>query len=337
MRILTTALAVLAMLSASIVAHAADPVKLRLGHWLPPAHPLQKLGFEKWAKSVEAASKGSIKIDIYPAMQLGHALDHYDMARDGIADITWINPGYQPGRFPVIAAGELPFITDNAKAASKALDAWYRPYAAKEMKDVKFCLVHFHDPGTLHSKKPIRVPADIKGMKVRPGNATMGKFIRQLGGANVKVSAPEARDALERGVADAITFPWNSIIVLGISKVVDHHLDLSLYSTTLSLVINKAAYNKLSKDGKAAIDSHCTSEWAEKFSEGWADNEASGREAIAKLGHKIVKIKDDEQKKWMEASKTLYTQWVDSVKKKGLPAEKMLTDLQEALKKSSDK
>ena len=29
------------------------------------------------------------------------------MARDGIADLTYVNPGYQPGRFPVIAAGEL--------------------------------------------------------------------------------------------------------------------------------------------------------------------------------------------------------------------------------------
>ncbi len=332
-------LAAITLLVASVLSFGAQAgaVKLRLGHWLPPAHPLQKLGFEKWAKSVEEASKGTIKIDIYPAMQLGHAVDHYDMARDGIADITWINPGYQTGRFPVIAAGELPFITDNAKAASKALDAWYRPYAEKEMKDVKFCLVHFHDPGTLHSKKAIRVPADVKGLKVRPGNATMGKFIRQLGGANVKVSAPEARDALERGVADAITFPWNSVIVLGISKAVDHHLDMSLYSTTLSLVINKAAYNKLPKDGKAAIDSHCTSEWAEKFSAGWADNEASGREAIAKLGHKIIKISDDEKKKWQEAAKPLYASWKESVKKKKLPAEKMLKELQDALAKTSSK
>lgn len=336
MRILLAAITILVAGLVSFGAQA-DAVKLRLGHWLPPAHPLQKLGFEKWAKSVEEASKGSIKIEIYPAMQLGHAVDHYDMARDGIADITWINPGYQPGRFPVISAGELPFITDNAKAASKALDAWYRPYAAKEMKDVKFCLVHFHDPGTLHSKKEIRVPADVKGLKVRPGNATMGKFVRQLGGANVKVSAPEARDALERGVADAITFPWNSVIVLGISKAVDHHLDMSLYSTTLSLVINKAAYNKLSKDGKAAIDSHCTSEWAEKFSAGWADNEASGREAIAKLGHKITKISADEKKKWEEAAKPLYTAWKDAVKKKKLPADKMLSELQEALAKTSSK
>ena len=46
----------------------------------------------------------------FPSQQLGKAFDHYDMARDGIADFTYVNPGYQPGRFPIIAAGELPFL-----------------------------------------------------------------------------------------------------------------------------------------------------------------------------------------------------------------------------------
>ena len=74
------------------------------------------------------------------------------MARDGIADLTYINPGYQPGRFPIIGAGELPFLMANAKGGSQALDAWYRKYAATEMKDVKFCLAFMHDPGTFHPR-----------------------------------------------------------------------------------------------------------------------------------------------------------------------------------------
>ena len=53
---------------------------------------------------VEKASGGTIKYKVFPSQQLGKAFDHYDMARDGIADFTYINPGYQPGRFPIIAA-----------------------------------------------------------------------------------------------------------------------------------------------------------------------------------------------------------------------------------------
>src|SRR6218665_505440 len=146
------------MAVAALGASAQDKqVELKFAHWLPGTHPLAKLGFEPWAKSVEAASKGSIKVALFPAQQLGKAADHYDMARDGIADMTWVNPGYQAGRFPIVAAGELPFLIAKPGPGSAALDQWYRKYAAAEMKDVKFCFAHVH-VGTFHAKKPITEP-----------------------------------------------------------------------------------------------------------------------------------------------------------------------------------
>ena len=62
--------------------------ELRLSHWVPPSHPLQK-ALEDWGASIEKASNGSIKYKVYPSQQLGKAFDHYDMARDGIADFTY--------------------------------------------------------------------------------------------------------------------------------------------------------------------------------------------------------------------------------------------------------
>ena len=86
LRLCATAVA-MALAAGSAIAQD-KPVELKFAHWLPAAHPLATLGFIPWAKSVEAASKGSIKVTIYPAQQLGKAANHYDMARDGIADIT---------------------------------------------------------------------------------------------------------------------------------------------------------------------------------------------------------------------------------------------------------
>jgi len=98
----------------------------------------------------------------------------------------------------------------DAKGGSMALDAWYRKYAEKEMKDVKFCLGFIHSPSSFHSRtKKIVVPDDVKGMKIRPAHATMANYVTSLGGTNVQSSAPEVRDIIERGVADAVTFPWD--------------------------------------------------------------------------------------------------------------------------------
>src|SRR5215467_645338 len=122
-------LALLGLALGAVPAAAADKtVELKLSHWVPPSHPLQK-AMEDWGASIEKDSGGTIKYKVYPAQQLGKAFDHYDMARDGIADLTYVNPGYQPGRFPIIGAGELPFLMTNAKGGTQALDAWYRKYA----------------------------------------------------------------------------------------------------------------------------------------------------------------------------------------------------------------
>src|SRR5262245_36454719 len=102
------------LLVAGSAASAQDKTfELKLSHWVPPTHPLQK-AMEEWGASVEKASSGTIKSKIFPSQQLGRAFDHYDMARDSIADFTYVNPGYQPGRFPIIAAGELPFLVGDA-------------------------------------------------------------------------------------------------------------------------------------------------------------------------------------------------------------------------------
>jgi TRAP-type C4-dicarboxylate transport system substrate-binding protein len=327
--------AVLATVIGSAPTLAQDKTfELKLSHWVPATHPLQK-ALEEWGASVEKDSGGTIKYKVYPSQQLGKAFDHYDMARDGIADLTYINPGYQPGRFPIIAAGELPFLMANGKGGTQAIDAWYRKYAAAEMKDVKFCLAFVHDPGTFHSKpKKIMVPGDIKGMKIRPAHATMATWVTQLGGTNVQSSAPEVRDILERGVADAVTFPWGSVPLFGIDKVTKYHMDVPLYVTTFAFVFNKDKYNQMSAAQKKVIDNHCTNEWALKVAGPWADFEHNG---IAKLkadaAHEVYEISPAQLAEWKKAAEPLEKSWADNVKKAGGNPGAVMSELKASLVK----
>jgi TRAP-type C4-dicarboxylate transport system substrate-binding protein len=327
------ATATLSILATASAAAQERTVDLKLAHWVPPAHPLQN-AMEDWGASVEKASNGTIKYKVFPAQQLGKAVDHYDMARDGITDVAFINPGYQPARFPIIAAGELPFLMTNAKGGAVALDEWYRKYAAQEMKDVKFCLAYTHDPGALHSKKKIETPAEIKGMKIRPAHATVAAFVTLLGGTNAHGSAPEAREMLDRGVADAITFPWGSVLLFKLDSVVKFHQDVPLYVTTFAWVINKAKYEQMSAAQKKVIDDHCTPEWALKVSAPWADYEAAGRDKLRNAsGHTVYKLTDAQLDAWKKAAGPLTTQWSDNAKKAGINAEQGLADLKAQLAK----
>ena len=290
--------------------------ELKLSHWVPASHPLQK-ALEDWGAAVEKASDGTLHYKVYPAQQLGKAFDHYDMARDGIADLTYINPGYQPGRFPIIGAGELPFLMSDSKGGSMALDAWYRKYAEKEMKDVKFCLAFIHAPSSFHSsKKKIVVPDDIKGMKVRPAHATMANFVTLLGGTNVQSSAPEVRDIMERGVADAVTFPWGSLVLFGIDKVTKYHMDAPLYVTTFAFVFNKAKYDEMSPRQKKAIDDNCNTEAAGRVGGPWGKFEDAGLDKVkAEPGQEVYQLTGDQLAQWRKAAEPLEKTWADNVRK----------------------
>jgi len=331
-RITLTVLAVALGLAAGWAQAQDKPVMLKLSSWVPAQHPLNP-SLQAWAEDIKKASNGTLTATLFPSEQLGKAFDHYDMARDGIADFSYVNPGYQPGRFPVMAGASLPFLFANGKGGTAAIDAWYRQYAAQEMKDVKFCFAFVHDPGTFHARKKITLPSDIKGMKIRPATSTIGQMVTSLGGTNVQASAPEARDMLERGVADAITFPWGSIPLFGIDKVVKYHMDVPLYVTPFVWVMNKGKYDALSTAQKKVIDDHCTTEWAEKVASPWADFEYAGHAKMAAAGHEVYQLTPDQLKAWRDATAPGEAVWAESVQKAGQDPKKVMDALKASLVK----
>ena len=329
------AVAVAALLAGSSGVLAQEKTfELKLSHWVPASHPLQK-ALEDWGAAVEKDSGGTIKSKVFPSQQLGKAFDHYDMARDGIADLTYINPGYQPGRFPIIAAGELPFLISNASGGSMALDAWYRKYAEKEMKDVKFCLAFVHSPSGIHtSGKKVVLPEDIKGLKMRPAQATIATFVTLLGGTNVQSSAPEVRDIIERHVADGVFFPWGSLVLFGIDKVTKYHMEAPLYVTTFAFVFNKDKYNQMSDRQKKAIDDHCSTEEAGKVGTPWGKFEDDGIPKVkAEAGHDVYELTPAQTAAWKKAAEPLVNTWGDGVKKVGVDPDAAMKDLRASLTK----
>lgn len=315
----------------------AGDITLRYAHWLPEQHPMAQYSIPEWTKSITEASGGSIKFEIYPAQQLGAAKDHYDMVRDGVADISWVNPGYQPGRFPVLGAVEIPFLIGKGTGANKAIDEWYSRYAEREMKDVKVCLTHLGTiPATLHSKSKIESPDNIKGLNIRTPNATVAGYIAEMGGANVQVSAPEARDALEKGSADAIFFPPGSFWLFNLDHVAKYHVDLPMYTQAANVIINKATYGKMSDEQKAVIDAHCTADWSERYSKPIMEFEQDGLERLRNDPDQImVSVTEAQKNAWIDYSKPLHDNWSKNVSKRGYDADKVWDDLQTTLEKYS--
>lgn len=306
-----------ALLSAAAFgATAAAGADMKMSLWIPPVHPLMK-DMEAWAASVQEAAGGDLTITLYPAAQLGAPQDHYDMASDGIAEMAMVAPGYSPGRFPIWGLIELPFTFANSTAGARALHEWYLDYVSVEMPDVRPCIVTMHHPGLVHTKgKEVRVPADLKGMRIRPAGPGTAQLVADMGGSTVQATLPEIRELSERGVIDGVTWPPD-VFVVGAQDVLTTHMDAPFYVTAQIHVINKAFYDGLSDKAKAAIDSHCTPEWSAKVGKGWNDVEAASLEKLKAMpGHNVYTLTDAEKAAWAEAGAPLEAEFHKRLKER---------------------
>lgn len=305
-------------------------VTLKFAHWVPPAHPIHQRSVGGWTKAVEESSGGTIKWMIFPAGQLGKAEDHYDIAKDGIADAAWINPGFSAGRFPVIGAAQMPQLIADGRTGSAALDDWYKQYAPREMPDVKICLVHTMYPLTFHAKKPIKRPEDLKGLKIRPSSAIEAAYLRSIGASPVPGTFPETRDMLDRGVIDGTTGVWASMIAFGIHKSVLQHIDLPFTVVPYVLAINKSKYDKLSARQKQAIDANCNAESAATFGGHLYDFELDGLKRLLAMGDKgrvVYKPTPDDVEAWRATIPAVKAAWSKEVSAKGYDAEAIFNSL----------
>lgn len=311
-------------------AHAQEK-EVRVSFWVPATHALVK-AFEGWGKSLTDASGGTIKVTLFPAEQLGKAVDQYDMARDGIAEMTMVAPAYNSGQFPIFLLDEVPFLFSNSTKGVRALHEWYLNYAPIEMPDVKLCVMAMHHPATLHMKSSeVKVPAEMSGKRLRVAGTTSVAYVTGQGAATVQAAFPEIRELVERGVVDGITFPWD-LTVINSKDTIKYHVDLPIYIGTQGFVLNKPFYDGLTDAQKAAVDSHCTPEWSEKLSTPWAERELKAKaDLMADPSHVVYKPTEEETKLWVAAADNIREKAVAAVSRYNLDGNKLLEELKKKL------
>jgi TRAP-type transport system periplasmic protein len=316
---LALVLAVSACLQGSIALAQEAPVTLKFAHWVPPTHVLATQAIPNWISAIEAASGGTIKFATFPAGQLGKPTDHYDLAKDGIADVAWVNPGLNAGRFPVFAVAQLPMLVGDSVGGSKAMTEWYRGYEAQEMGDVKVCLAHMMYGSMLHTKRKVVDPQDLKGMKIRPSSSAEATLIRLAGGSAVPGANPQAREMIDRGVADGTTGVPGSQIAFGVDKAVKYHLAVQLSQPTWVLVMNKNKYASLSPRQKKAIDDNCTPDAAARFAEPMFKFEHAGVAELQKV-NQVTMPTPAIYAKWKALAVDVKIEWAKEVAARNIDA-----------------
>jgi TRAP-type C4-dicarboxylate transport system substrate-binding protein len=108
-------------------------------------------------------------------------------------------------------------------------------------------------PESIHSRIPIAVVEDLKGLTIRTNNKTEGAVLQKLGAIPVLLAINQATDAINRNKIDAATFPPWLLFEFGIGRVANNHFMLPLGGVPTALIMNRGKFASLPPAAQAII------------------------------------------------------------------------------------
>jgi tripartite ATP-independent transporter DctP family solute receptor len=291
LRALASTCLVLVAVGLPLLAHAE---KIKIGSIAPPNNGHTK-GLEAMADYVREKTNGRVDIAVFPLGQLGNERSMCSQVQSGTLQMVSSTTSVLENFVPEVAVIDLPFMFPDLDTAHAVLDdpsvkGKLFSYFAKK----GFVGLGFAEDGlrqTLNSKRPIRTPADFKGLKIRTMNSPMMlETFKAFGASPVGIPFPEVYSALQTGVADGVNaselvaclmkFPevtkyltkydfhmnapihvanidwWNSLSAAD-QKVIQEGMDMAIH---LNRDLNAKLSAKLPPKGEMSVDDYLKSQ-----------------------------------------------------------------------------
>ena len=207
---------------------------------------------------LEARTGGVLSVEIYPSGTLGNERETMEQVKAGITQSYIASVGGIAPFYPLIDITSLPFAYSSYEIGCKLYDGPFGRDLAKDIRDkTGMRVLGFIPQGFFqftNSKRPIKTPADMKGLKMRTMNNPLHmEFMKSLGAAATPVAWAEIYTALQTGVVDG---QHNPITVINLGKIfeVQKYLTLSNHMAGLYVwVINDGWFNALKPEEKTAV------------------------------------------------------------------------------------
>jgi TRAP-type transport system periplasmic protein len=308
-------------------ARAQGAIELKVHSFVPPMHSIWVGVLIPWAKEMEAKSGGKLKFTLYPSMQLGgKPPELYRQMVQGISDIVFTLPGYTSRDFPMMGLTELPGTATDAFDGTKKL--WERlgqGYFDKEYADAKILMLWNSDnAGFMTRAKPIRVPADVKGLRLRAPSEAQAKQIDFLGGTGVAMPVTQIYQGIERGTLDGTMIPLSAMIDFKLIEVVKHlTINMPLGRSPFLIAMNRKRYEGLPADLRKLIDDSTGLPLSLKGSEDY-DKQNHVAIDVAKKQRTVIELSKKEYDEWLAFFAPLIKSEAARVDKLGLQGTKLV-------------
>ena len=295
----------------------------------PPAHIISDGGVKPWMACVTKAMGKDIHFNYFPSGQLIALRELQSGLESGVADSVPVPVGYVSERLPLNGVSMLPGLGTTSKeiisAYSKAIrtNAHLAAEFAK-INAVPIWVMGFPPYQIVSMGKPMRTLADFKGSVVRSAGGTMTLAIKTLGAAPAEVVVSDLYVAMDRGTVNSTISALASLKPYNLQEIMKSVSTNGAFGTfTNVFAANSAFWAKLPKDVQQTF-LECGRSVEDSIAARMDAEAVELAKEFAARGITVFEFNQKEAAEIQGALAAVHNDWVDRLRKRGLPAAEVL-------------
>jgi tripartite ATP-independent transporter DctP family solute receptor len=277
---------------AGVAGSTEAQTKLRFAHTISPDDAMH-LALLEFSKKVAQRTNSAIQIDVFPSGQLGNDPKTLEGVKLGTIDIGMTGNPFFTSFAPEMNVFDLPYLFRDFAHAYKVIDGpigedLRKGLEKNGMKPLGALEIGFRN--LTNNKRAVKVPDDVKGLKIRttPNPAHLQAF-RLLGANPAPMPITEVYLALKTGAVDGQENPIAHIYALKFQEV-QKYMSLTFHAYTMSnVVMNLKKFQELKPEHqKVLVDSLAEArDWERQL------NRKLDGEALAKIKAAGVQVEEN--------------------------------------------
>jgi TRAP-type C4-dicarboxylate transport system substrate-binding protein len=290
----------------------SEPIQIRMGGYGPPTTTCSR-GLKIMGDRLEQEFGSAVDVKyIWNVMNLGYkGGDLLWMAEHGILTLSYQSTSYLADRVPELEFADLPFLFDGLRDARAAMDGKLGAWLSRKIEEriPGYRLLGYFENGYRHVSnrlRPVRTPADLKGMRIRlmPGKVHARSF-ELLGAIPFSLDLKPGLEAVVSGAVDAQENPFANTVDYGAHKVHRYHTLTAHCYLSRGIYMNRAEFERWPKELQQGIQSAAREAVAAQRDLA-VEEEGVARSAIVSAGGEVLELTREERAAFVRAVKPLH-------------------------------
>jgi tripartite ATP-independent transporter DctP family solute receptor len=291
--------------------HARKPIRILLGGY-SPANNGFSYAIKRIGDRVAAKFKGDVDVKyVYNILDLGYRADDILwLVESGVLTLGYQSSSYFTERVPDLGIADLPFIFADTPAARGAMDGRFGRILAERIEaGMDLRILGWFENGfrnVSNRVRPVRMPADLKGLTIRVLPSKVQARTFELLGAVPKImDLTEAIAAVKAGTLDAQENPFLNTVTYGVHTFHKFHTATNHFYLSRPIFLHRPSFDawprELQQEMRAAVADAVAYQRELHVKE-----EDESAETIRKVGGEILELTPDQHKAFVSAVSPIY-------------------------------